>query len=45
MKKSSFNSGVLKVSFCVLALTGFIIQDINSQTPKLTLDLSKPGAT
>ena len=42
---SSFNSGVLRVSFCVLALTGFLVEDINSQTPKLILDLSKPGAT
>ena len=35
---------ILKISFCLLGLSGFVIPDINAQTTKLTLDLTKPGA-
>jgi alpha-L-arabinofuranosidase len=39
-----FQKSILKISFCVLGL-GFIVPNTIAQTTKLTLDLTKPGAT
>jgi len=44
MKKNTFQNSIFKMSFWILGL-GFIIPDTNAQTTKLTLDLTKPGAT
>jgi len=44
MKKKTLHS-FLKLSFCVLVLSGVTILNTNAQKTKLTLDLTKPGAT
>ncbi len=44
MKKNTVRRNILKVSFGVLGL-GITITHTNAQTPSLTLDLTKPGAT
>ncbi|MBD0369160.1 MAG: alpha-N-arabinofuranosidase, partial [Flavisolibacter sp.] len=44
MKKNTFQKSILKISFCLLGLSAFIIPHTNAQTTKLTLDLTKPGA-
>ncbi len=44
MKKSMFQKGIFKTIVCVMGF-GFIIPCTHAQTPKLTLDLAKPGAT
>jgi alpha-L-arabinofuranosidase len=43
MEKKNFQKTILKTAF-VLALFIFIVPDINAQTPKLIVDLTKPGA-
>src|SRR6187431_370744 len=46
MKQDTLKKSILKISLCVLVLLGgFLITQTNAQTPKLTLDLTKPGAT
>src|SRR6188472_1782766 len=45
MKKITFNQPLLKKGFLLLALPVFIVYSINAQKTKLTLDLTKPGAT
>ncbi|MBK5271573.1 MAG: alpha-N-arabinofuranosidase, partial [Bacteroidia bacterium] len=45
MKKNRFKKRVLKICFGVLMLSGFTTSDTIAQTPTLTLDLTKPGAT
>ncbi len=45
MKKNMFQRGILKLVFCVIALAGLINPNAKAQKPKLTLDLTKPGAT
>lgn len=44
MKMNTFQKIILKISFWVLGL-GLIIPGTIAQTPKLTLDLTKPGAS
>jgi len=43
MKKKTIKKSILKISFCMWILSCFI-PDLNAQTTKLTLDLTKPGA-
>src|SRR5881409_1818838 len=43
MKKNRFQQSILMTSFWLLGFS-FIISNANGQTPKLTLDLTKPGA-
>ena len=43
MKAKTFQKSILKISFWVIAFAFFIPKTI-AQTPKLTLDLTKPGA-
>jgi len=43
MKKKTIKKSILQISFCMLILACFI-PDLNAQTTKLTLDLTKPGA-
>ena len=45
MKKITFRKPVLKTGFLLLGLCGFITNDASAQKTKLTLDLTKPGAT
>lgn len=42
---NTFQQGILKLGFCVLLFSGLIIPDAKAQKPKLTFDLTKPGAT
>src|SRR3954463_14256643 len=44
MKKNTFKNPILKIGFLVLGLSVFLIPQTNAQTPRLTLDLTKPGA-
>src|SRR6187549_4003860 len=44
MKKKTLHKSFLKLSACVLVLSGFIIPNTNAQTTKLTLYLTRPGA-
>ena len=44
MRKKLFQKGILRISFWVLGLL-VLIPPTNAQTPRLTLDLTKPGAT
>ena len=39
-----FQKRVLKFTFCVSAIIGFIFSNTNAQITRLTLDLAKPGA-
>ena len=43
MKKNTFQKSILKISFCILGLSVSIMNDINAQTTRLTLDLTKTG--
>jgi alpha-L-arabinofuranosidase len=45
MKKNAFQKAILKMGFCALGLLVLIVPGTNAQTPKLTLDLTKPGAS
>jgi alpha-L-arabinofuranosidase len=45
MKKNTFQRVIIKLGFCVLLSAGFCMPDAKAQKPKLTLDLTKPGAT
>jgi alpha-N-arabinofuranosidase len=40
-----FQRSVLKLGFCVLLFSGLLSPDAKAQKPKLTLDLTKPGAS
>ncbi|WP_121357566.1 alpha-L-arabinofuranosidase C-terminal domain-containing protein [Flavisolibacter nicotianae] len=42
---NTFQQGILKLGFCVLLFSGLIVPGAQAQKPKLTLDLTKPGAT
>lgn len=44
MRMNLFQKSISKMSLCVLGL-GFLLSSTNAQTPKLTLDLTKPGAS
>src|SRR5678810_73088 len=44
MKKNGFQTSNLKTGFCLLGLIFFIFPNVNAQTTKLTLDLTRPGA-
>jgi alpha-N-arabinofuranosidase len=44
LKKSNFPKKILRIGFCVLGLSGLIFSHTSAQTPRLTLDLAKPGA-
>ena len=43
MKRKAFQKSILKIGFWVLGM-GAILPETIAQTPKLTLDLTKPGA-
>src|ERR1043165_3161226 len=45
MKKNMFNKSIFRTSLLVLGLFCLIIPHAIAQTPKLILDLTKPGAT
>jgi alpha-N-arabinofuranosidase len=45
MKKNTFQKSILKISFCLSGLSVCIMNDVNAQTTRLTLDLTKPGLT
>lgn len=44
MKKNLFQKTVFRLGFCALGFTGFAMPGAGAQTPKLTLDFTKPGA-
>src|SRR5215217_301996 len=45
MKRNTFQRRILKLSFCMLVVSGLFFPDAKAQKPKLTLDFTKPGAT
>jgi alpha-N-arabinofuranosidase len=44
LKKNIFYKGIIRIGFCVLGLSGLVPPNAHAQTPRLTLDLTNPGA-